>query len=82
MDKKKEIESNLIRSVVKPSYDKDVYDLIEECENMIMLFDEFKNEIVEDMCQVVGLYVDRYAMDQYENGQKEKMNETNATIVN
>lgn len=68
-----EIDSNVLRAVIKSDNNKDIDDLVEEVDNLILLFKEFKEELVEDMCQVVGLYVDRYAMDEYERNKKEQM---------
>lgn len=68
----KEIESNTLRAVIKQDYHKDVDDLVEEVNQFVAHFKDFKAELVEDMCQVAGLYVDRYAMDQYERAQANK----------
>jgi hypothetical protein len=56
---RKEIESTVIRGVLKTDNDKDVYDMIEEVDNLIAAFKDYKVEILEDMCQVFGLQVDR-----------------------
>lgn len=62
----KEIESNCLRAVIKQGYNKDLYDLIDEITNLNSVFKEFKAEILEDLAETAGLFVDRYAMDQFE----------------
>ena len=68
----KEFESSVLQAVVSKAHDKDVDDLTEEVNQMTNLFKDFKAELIEDMCQVIGLYVDRYAMDQFEKGKNKQ----------
>ena len=65
MDVSKEFESNLLNGLVGKAHDKDVDDLTNEVNNLTDVIKDFKAELFEDMCQVVGLMVDQYAMDQY-----------------
>ena len=65
-------ESTVLNAVVRKANDKDVDDLIDEVNNFTTMFKDFKAELLEDMCQVMGLYMDRYSMDQYEMKQKQQ----------
>ena len=65
MDKEDEFESPTVRAVFTKQYNKDVDDLTMEVENLSLSMTEFSKEILEDLCEVCGLYVDRYAMDKF-----------------
>lgn len=69
---RKEFESHILTAVVSKSHDKEVDDLIDEVNSFTSVFGDFKKELFEDLCQVIGLYVDRYAMEQYEKHQPPK----------
>ncbi len=69
-----QFDNQVLQACIKSEqHDKDVDDLIEEVNNLSDQLKAFKEEILEDLCNVVGLNIDKYVMDKYEESQaKEK----------
>lgn len=70
MSESKELDSQVLKACVNmEQHDKDVDDLIEEVNNLNNTFKDFKEELLEDLCNVIGLNVDKFAKDKYDEGQ-------------
>lgn len=77
MSESKELESQVLKACIKMDQnDKDVDDLIEEVNNLSNTFKDFKEELLEDLCNVIGLNIDKFAMDKYEEGQAKLANKS------
>ena len=73
-----EFDSQVLKACIKTEqHDKDVDDLIEEVNNLSNTFKDFKEELLEDLCNVIGLNIDKYVMDKFEEGKDKAKKEDN-----
>lgn len=65
MSDSKQLESYVLRGLVKLDQfnKKDIYDMIDEIGNLTDNFGEFRKEILDDLTEAAGLFVDNKAMD-------------------
>lgn len=69
----KEIESFVLRSVIgSDNNNKDIYDLIDQIHSLTISIDNFKTEIIDDLTECVGMFIDRFAMDKFEQKNQNK----------
>lgn len=69
MESESEIESFVLRSTIgsdNNNNNKDIYDLIDQIHSLTTNIGDFKAEIIDDLTECVGLYVDRFAMDKFQ----------------
>lgn len=61
-----ELDSTTLRNILSLDAEHaDIHDVIEEIKNLQLTLGEFKEELEEDLCNVIGQNCDRSAMDYY-----------------
>ena len=74
------LDSTCLRNILSLDSDPlhvDIHDVIEELKNLSLALEEFREELEEDLCNVIGQNCDRTAMDYYN-----QLQQSGTTVVN